>query len=255
MKAPNELSFLPEDYLERKAQRRTNAICATLFLIVMVCIGSAFTFTERSMRAVEAEHAELEKQYTEAAKRIQQVNQMQEKQRTMAIQAELTSSLLEKVPRSNLLAEITNKLPRGVSLLDLSLESKRRQPPREATPKSAFEQKRSATSGTRKAAGAAGGKDGSASAGGAAPPEPRVYDVSVKITGIAYTDVQVGEFITQLNTSQLFKDVNLVISDEFRTPDQEALRKFQIEMMINPAADVNAVERPKFTAVELQPTK
>ena len=30
--APNELSFLPDDYLERKARRRTNAICAVLFL-------------------------------------------------------------------------------------------------------------------------------------------------------------------------------------------------------------------------------
>ena len=47
--SPNELSFLPDDYLERKAQRRTNAICAVLFLVVMCAIGSAFTYTERSV--------------------------------------------------------------------------------------------------------------------------------------------------------------------------------------------------------------
>ena len=34
MGAPNELSFLPDDYLERKARRRANAICAVLFFIV-----------------------------------------------------------------------------------------------------------------------------------------------------------------------------------------------------------------------------
>jgi hypothetical protein len=35
MAAPNELSFLPDDYLERKARRRANALCASLSVIVM----------------------------------------------------------------------------------------------------------------------------------------------------------------------------------------------------------------------------
>ena len=48
MAAPNELSFLPDDYLERKARRRTNAICAVLFCVVISAIGGAFTVTERS---------------------------------------------------------------------------------------------------------------------------------------------------------------------------------------------------------------
>ena len=35
MSAPNQVSFLPDDYLARKAQQRTNIICAMLFLIVI----------------------------------------------------------------------------------------------------------------------------------------------------------------------------------------------------------------------------
>ena len=50
---------------------------------------------------------------------IEEVKDLQQKQEIMARQAELASSLLEKVPRSNLLAEITNSLPNGVSLIDL----------------------------------------------------------------------------------------------------------------------------------------
>ena len=45
MAAPNELSFLRDDYLERKARRRTNAICAVLFCVVISAIGGAFTVT------------------------------------------------------------------------------------------------------------------------------------------------------------------------------------------------------------------
>src|SRR2546429_614364 len=100
MAAPNEPSFLPDDYLQRKARRRTNAICAILFCVVMAAIGSAFLVTEKSMREIDGQYSAVQQQYTEAAKRIDQVQQMQQKQRTMAQQAELTASLLEKVPRS-----------------------------------------------------------------------------------------------------------------------------------------------------------
>jgi Tfp pilus assembly protein PilN len=246
MVSPNELSFLPDDYLERKAQRRTNAICAMLFLVVMVAIGSAFTFSERKMRELEREHELVENQYTEAAKRIQLVQQMQDKQRQMATQAELAASLLEKVPRSFLLAEITNALPVGVSLLDLTMESKLRPTasPSGSTPKSAFEQKRAAAaSGTK--------RDEKPSA-----QQAKQYDVSLKVSGIAYTDVQVAQFISRLNQSRMLKDVNLVIADEYkeRGPDVSGnpsapLRTFQIEAKLDPKAEVNSLEqKPKTTA-------
>ena len=247
MKSPNELSFLPDDYLERKAQRRTNAICATLFMIVMGAIGSAFYYTEGAMRAAEREHDAVERRYTEAAKRIEQFQQLQEKQRTMAMQAELTSSLLEKVPRSFLLAEITNSMPSGVSLLDLVLESKRRTSPSPAAQAktSAFEKRSAANQPSGKKKGAA-----------TAVNEAKVYDVTIKITGIASTDVQVAQFITKLNQSMLLRDVNLVISDVYKGgTGQDAnnvMRKFQIEMMVSPNADVASLaEKPKVTAVEI----
>jgi Tfp pilus assembly protein PilN len=248
MKSPNELSFLPDDYLERKAQRRTNAICATLFLVVMVAIGSAFTYTERAMRSAETDHDEIEKRYTEAAKRIEQFQQLQEKQRTMAMQAELTSSLLEKVPRSFLLAEVTNAMPPGVSLLDLGLESRKRTAPAPSA-KSAFEAKKG-TVGAPANQPAGGKKRGAPAQPGT---EAKLYDVNIKITGVASTDVQVAQFITRLNQSTLLRDVNLVISDEYKGDDSNnTMRKFQIEMMVSPNADVASLaEKPKVTAVEI----
>src|SRR3954469_22142050 len=139
MNAPNELSFLPEDYLENKAQRRANVICAILFLVTMVSIGFAFTTSERSLKDVEQKNAKVEQEFTEAAKRIEQVQQMQQKQRTMAHQAELTASLLEKVPRSLILAEITNGIPTGVSLIDFAMNSQVMTNVPSAAPKTAFE--------------------------------------------------------------------------------------------------------------------
>ena len=61
--SPNELSFLPEDYLERKARRRANFLCGALSVIVMGTIGSAFAVCERSMRSLDTASAEVDNQY------------------------------------------------------------------------------------------------------------------------------------------------------------------------------------------------
>src|SRR3954468_21492669 len=96
MSSPNQLSFLPDDYLETKRQRRTNVICAGLFLAIMSGIGVGFTTVEKSLRVAEKEHDEVVKEYAEAATKIQQHNQMKEKYQRLNSQAELTASLVEK---------------------------------------------------------------------------------------------------------------------------------------------------------------
>src|SRR5690606_27992415 len=111
-------SFLPDDYLVRKQQRRTNIICAVLFLIVLVTIGITFAITEQNARELDKRDAETLARYAEAARTIEQARQIEQKQKRMAHQAELAASLLEKIPRGNILAELTNRLPAGVSLLD-----------------------------------------------------------------------------------------------------------------------------------------
>jgi len=232
MAAPNELSFLPDDYLARKASRRANALCAGLSVVVMGAIASAFWFTERSMRVVEARAASVDRQFTDAARSIDQVNKMKAQQRKIVRQAELAASLVEKVPRTNLLAEFTNALPAGTSLLDLSLESRTKLAP---------------TVSAEKRKPAPGG------AAGPVGPEPVKYDVYLKLTGIADTDVQVAQFMSKLTESKLVTDVRLMISDTFKQNDRE-MRRFQIEMVQNPLAEVKEDPKPKTStaAVELK---
>ncbi len=236
MSVPNQVNFLPEDYLARKARQRTNVICAFLFLVVGATIGLAFTVTERSTREVDREHGEVERLYADAAKRIEQVRQLNEKQRRMAQQAELTASLLEKVPRSFILAELTNSLPSGVSLLDFNMNSKARKMTVQQ-PKSAFEQKKAALASKRR-----GSKSKTDNDTLIPQAEAKVYDVSMRITGIASTDVQVAQLIRTLSQSSLLKDVNLVISDRF-TRENETLRRFQIDAMLDPRASVESLQR------------
>jgi hypothetical protein len=122
-----------------------------------------------------------------------------------------------------------------VSLLDLTLESKLRvaKGDADAAPQSAFEQKKAKLEAARKAK--KGAKDGAVEE---KPKEkPKAYDVTLKVTGVADTDVQVAQFMTRLNASRLLKDVNLVVSDVF-DQDGVVMRRFQVEMTLNPNAEV-----------------
>jgi hypothetical protein len=237
MSSPNQLSFLPEDYLEKKRQQRTNFICAALFVIIMSGVGVAFTVTERSLRAVEKDHQETAKKHAEAANLIEQERQLREKQLKMNNQANLTASLLEKVPRSVLLAELTNAKPAGVSFLDLTLDSKLHAGAAAAAAKTQFEIKKAAME-----AATGGGAKHTADI-----PQAKVYDVTIKVTGIADNDSQVAQFMAALNKSKLIRDVNLLISDEFVVQEAK-MRKFQVEMTLDPNAEVQPGALPSKTA-------
>jgi Tfp pilus assembly protein PilN len=219
MSAPNQVSFLPEDYLDRKAQRRTNVICAILAAIVMGAIGSAFSLTERLVSQAERRHAVAEEGYAKAARQIQEVHDMEEKQQKMARQAELAASLLEKIPRSLILANVTNGLPQDVSMLEFNLDSRR------------------LTAASASAAQNHTLPDGFEEA------EPIKYAVTLRVTGIAANDMQVAEFIRNLSHSPLFTDVNLIVSDEL-DQDQGAhkVRRFEVEMTLNNDADLKGLE-------------
>ncbi len=202
-------------------------ICVALKVVVLGAVASAFYLSQRSLHAFEGRRAELDQQLVEAAHRIELVHQLQEKQTRMAHQAELTASLLEKVPRSYLLAEITNAKPANVSFLDFTLESKVRSSPVNTNQnKTAYEIKKAEIEARLHPNTAAVG-----------PAEPKAYDVTMKLTGLAGNDVQVAQFLKRLSRSKLFSDANLVISDDFVQNDQK-LKKFQMEMTLNPEAEV-----------------
>ena len=135
--------------------------------------------------------------------------------------------------------------------MDFALESKKRNlTPAGATGRaaSAFEQ-RKMTEAQKKAQAA----DAAANAHLA---EMKLFDVSMKLTGIAPNDVAVAQFIRKLTVSRLLKDVNLVITDEF-IQDGEPMRKFVIECMLDPTAEVQPGENHnnKTAATEIKAVK
>ena len=67
-------------------------------------------------------------------------------------------------------------------------------------------------------------------------PEIKPTTVTINLIGLAPTDVHVAQYMSALNQSELFYDVNLVFSEEEEIEDQ-IMRKFRIEMVLNQNVD------------------
>ena len=111
-------TFLPEDYLDRKVAKRTNLICVGLFLVMIAAIGAAFYVQNRQDLGTRAELIEVNNTFTKRADQLRQIKELQDQQKQMIDKARVVQQLVERVPRSIILAEMINDMPRSLSLLE-----------------------------------------------------------------------------------------------------------------------------------------
>jgi len=217
------LSFLPEDFIEKKSQRRSNAISLTLFVLVMTGVIGAFFVTDQQRNEVRTQLAQINSQFEAAAKRLDQLQQLQARKQEMIHKAQVTATLLERVPRSLILAQLINDMPMTLSLRELELETK------------VVKRKRIHTTAI--------GKAKQANKNANKPPQPPVQEteVSMEMEGVAPTDVEVAQFMTTLSRGTMFQDINLIVSEEVDIEGQQ-MRKFRIEMMLNQQINVLDME-------------
>ncbi|MHC4286514.1 MAG: PilN domain-containing protein [Planctomycetota bacterium] len=110
-----------------------------------------------------------------------------------------TAELLEPVPRSVLLASLTNNLPAGVSLLKLNVIQK--EPKRTRTVEQAKES------------------------------HEKLLETYMNIEGVAPSDLQVAAYIKQLSSSSLLDNVALVESKEHKV-EEITFRQFKLTAML-----------------------
>ncbi len=211
------VDFLPEDYVEKRAQKRTVILFIGLFLLVMAGIVAAYLLPGATYAATLAERDRVDQEYEDAGKRLAQRQDMEQEKQRMISKAEVTAMLLERVPRSKLLEEFTRLLVSSQASL-ITLELKTRD---DGTPRiSKLEEAKNAQNG-------------------GAPVKPTAPEVTITITGMAATDGNVAGFIEALGKSPLLRDVNLLYTEEYRRDNTDApLRRFKVEMHLNPDADV-----------------
>lgn len=205
-----------------------------LFVVVMAALGGSFMTIKVRQQALLAEEKRVNTKMTQAEKAMKQFEELQTKRKAMIKTALTTAELLETVPRSVLLASLTNNLPPGVSLLRLKLVQKQTK-----------QTHRPATTSKYQAAQARN----SAAIGSKVSPE-KLLETYIDIEGIAPSDLQVASYIEQLSGSTLLDNVVLVESKEHRergssqthylAAPEKAYREFKLAAMLR--KDVHLTE-------------
>jgi hypothetical protein len=194
------INFVPDDYVENTEWRRTNMMYLVLFLITMIAFGASFSIIRVRYRSLVGKETLVNTKKNQIQESLTQFEDLQAKRKEMVTTALMTAELLEPVPRSVLLASLTNNLPPGTSLLRIKLIQKEPQ-----------------THNTVKVS-PAGGKTVQAkpaTAESEASPEKRL-ETLIDLEGIAPSDLQVAVYIEKLGNSTLLDNVALVESKEYK---------------------------------------
>ena len=210
----NNVDFLPQNYLEKKAQQRTNIICLILFIIVVAGVGTGFMLTQRRQSSLKNQASQICQQMAQASKTLEQLESLEKKKKQMMTKAKISAMLMDPVPRSLLLATITNNLPAGVSLTNYKLQTK------EIT--NTTKTKKS----LNKKAKSNDDKDTKSEI------VPQKQETKIEFTGLAPTDIEVAQLIEHLNQSLLFGHVDLDFSEEHKIKD-ETMRRFKLTAILD----------------------
>ena len=196
------INFVPDDYVRSNESRRTNLMYLLLFAVVMAALGGSFATIRIRRRAVRAKEKLVNTKMANLQKAIHQFEELETRRKAMMKTALTTAQLLEPVPRSVVLASLTNSLPPGVSLLKLNLIQKESKQVVRAAPTTKYQAARAGNT-----------------AGQTNVSREKLLETHIDIEGMAPSDLQVAAYIERLGTSSLLGNVALVESKERKIED------------------------------------
>ncbi len=186
-----EVDFLPERIRQQRARRRQ--LVRQGYLLAAVAVVMALMAYARHGRLAEAKGqlATLHERADGLKRQIAMIPGVERQMADLLIKKRIDEELGSRADCTGVLAELCRVMPANVSLLSLELK----------------------TIELRAEAEGTGRRSRSGSAAGRRPQEPSgpgvLRRVSLKLTGLAPTDVDVANFIGQLSASCLFEDVNM----------------------------------------------
>ncbi len=243
-------SFLPEDYLQKKAERRAIAISLFLFLVVGIGIVGAFFVTYRQWWLVKTTVEEVNRDFASESKKIDQLKVLEAQRDELKEKADVTLALVERVPRSILMAELINRMPKQLTLTEFSLKSKRIM----EAPK--VVKQTSAIAGPQTLAAIKASQSSTAGAPkpvDAPKPLPPRFDFRLELVGLSATDDDVADYYQRLVACPLLDHVDMIFSSDI-VIDEVSMRKFRIEASIKHTADARTIEPLHVPRMNTRPT-
>jgi Tfp pilus assembly protein PilN len=210
----SKVDFVPNEYIKQRESNRANLLSLALLLAVLIGIGLTFSVLKMRQSKVDAEVAALDKRLYKAHEQIKLLDKLQVKGKAMMKTALITAELPDLVGKSLILATLTNNLPDGVSLADISIRDTETKV-KVKTPKSKTQfQKAKAASKKKKA-----------------PAVKIVKNTQISLSGTARNDIEVAGYIAALDESFLVRSVGLIESKQITVNDIQS-RRFKLKVML-----------------------
>jgi len=206
-------SFLPADYVIRKAEVRNNIIVLSLFALILAAVGMAFVYNTKQKMNLASEYRALKDQCENESKKIEQLKRLQEARATMLEKAEITGALVEKLPRWAVLGEVAYRLGETMKFERVEMKGTRVAGASPALPAPVVKSLTADAAAKQKAT----------STGAKAP--SFTYDLT--IAGTAEENNHVADFLASLKRSPALRDVELQYIKETRL-GEETYRSFEI---------------------------
>jgi len=226
----HEPSLIPDEYVADRVEARRTSVGVVLFVVVMVCVVSAFFFTNRQWDTVRARQEEVRTQYGDVSAKIARMEALRTARDRLVERAELTSALVAHVPRSYLLTGLVDRLPPRVSWTSLALTSTEISPEIERPDPSADRLSRGGPF-------AAPVRDrGTNPVDRSVDPAPKRFETMVVMTGIAPDEVDVSLYVAALQRFELLRSV-MPDSTEVIDIGDIPMRKFKLTMYIDASVE------------------
>ena len=239
MNALKQDSFLPEDYVKSKGERRANMLSLTLFGVMMLAVVGAFFATNRKWMSVRDEQRSVNALYVREAEKIEGLKELEKQRSEMITKAEVTAALVERVPRSVLFAELVRRMPQNLTLTEFELTSEEVKVARGS----------SRSSGVRTLSGSSDSKSKSKKSKSKEKEEAEStvyipqYTQKLKIVGVGLENDDIADYIENLRACELLDGVELKFIKESKI-DGVLLRSFELGALIRTGADARGLVKP-----------
>lgn len=236
-------SFLPQEYIEAKAEHRANFLTVLLFLVIMFLVVSAFLITNRRWESVRSRDQAVSTAYEREAGKIKQLHELERRQAEIAEKAEIVNALHERIGRSVLMAELNTRRPNDdVDILELELVGKRIKEASAGDPKAKKGAVRNLSSKT------AVSKKNSEEVEARPRVEPPRFEHTLKLVGISKDNASITDYLSALVASPLLTGVELAFIEE-TIIEEEDFRKFEIRAKLRENVDPRELDLARYESL------
>jgi len=229
----NNLNLLPESYVKQRFRHHVDLLCVVLFAIVMAGVIVTEMVSRRRFHEVQHTHTQVNTKFSGAAGFVNGYFTLQGQRNRLLRKAEIASAMEERIPRSYLLAVVTNARCGTVCLTAMDVDACEVRPDGAEGDMGRKGKKGKTHKSSRK-------KREQKKTKKETPKRPDVI-ITIKLQGISETDEDIADFVEILRKSPLLKEVKWRYAKEVRVQvrDESRLcRKFEVKIVVRKNADV-----------------